>query len=312
MKKQLCALTLVCLLLLLFSGCARKKTEVLIPVSVRIQDGRYISIEYFKFYNGGYDFQYSKDHVLQKITVLGLNEQVTNELSVTADEEGRILSITSAEGFAGYEETFSWSTQGNLLTQTRVDSKGEHTLRREYNTAGQILSATLITPTGDNLIVYEYSEDGKPVSATHYNEETLMCKTEFTCLEDGRLETETLLDAKNQVRATAVYEYLEDGSARVTVTKKAYLVVDYINQGNGATTTVKPDDPASTVKDIVIVYTYDKAGFLLEEFHGEDNKQNMRYEYTYTTIYVDESTASRVFPMADTLPALGILDQLTV
>lgn len=322
MKKRMkmLALALVCLLLLGISGCSRKGTEVLIPVSMRFQDRQAKQLEEtleeesgedISRYSGGYDFQYDKNFVLQKITVVDRNEEITQELTVTADEKGRIHSFRSDSGnlaVTAIEESFLWTSKGNLLTHTRVDGKGEQVLHREYDSKNRILSAVLTAPGKENVLVYEYAEDGKLVSATHYSGETLMCKTEFTCLDDGRLATETLLDAKGEKNATASYEYLEDGSTRITVTKKALISHETIVRDDGSTVT---HSITPIIKDIVIVYTYDKAGFLIEEDHEYDDRSDMRYEYTYITVAVSKDEASRIFPLCKPLPALGILDQLT-
>lgn len=321
-KRTKClSIALVCLLLLGITGCAPKKTEVLIPVSMRFQDWMARHVEEsmeeatgqdVREYAGGYDFQYDENYVLQKITTIGRSEVPQREFAVTTDEEGRILFFQSTSGnhiVTPVQESFLWTSRGNLLTHTRVDSKGEKVLRREYDAKNRILSAALTAPGKEAALFYEYAEDGKLVSASHYSRDTLMCKTEFTCLEDGRLATETLLDAKGEKYATASYEYPEDGSTRVTVTQKTLVSTETIVNEYGSTVT-RPITP--TVRDIVTVYTYDKAGFLIEEFYGEDSRENMHYEYTYITVPAEKATDIRFFPVLETLSVMGILDQLTV
>ena len=225
----------------------------------------------------------------------------------TADEKGRILSFQSTDGsLASISESFLWTAMGNLLTHTRVDAKGEHVIHREYDTKNRVLTALLSKPGSEHVIVFEYSDDGRLKTAQHYDEETLLCITEYTYGEDGRLTKEILLDADQEVFSTAVYEYTADGFTKVTVTKQALI---------SSETTIYPDGSSHTtsippyIGEVTIVYTYDQAGFLIEEFYGENNKSNKRYQYTY--IAVSEKEANRVFPLCNTLPALGILDPLT-
>jgi len=318
-RRKLTALILVCLLLPGISGCARQREkEVLIPVSVRTHDYRSdLSNEQIKEatgedanrHAGGYDFVYNEDHVLQKIVGIDRNNKVTGEVAVTADEEGRIISLQSDSGdlpVTSVQETYTWTSMGNLLTHTRVDGKGEQVLHREYDTKNRILSVVLTAPGKENVIAYEYSKEGQLRVARHYDEEALLCRTEFSYGEDGRLTKETLLDTKDEVRATAVYEYTADGFTKVTVTRQALISSQptIYPDGSSHTTSIPP-----YIGEVTIVYTYDKAGFLIEEFHGEGNRNNLRYEYTY--IAVSEKNTSRVFPLCSMLPATGILDQLT-
>ena len=283
MKKQMkmLALTLVCLLLPGISGCAAEEFTIQVPTSLRI----YSRNEELGFI----EFQYDEKNFLQSFATIAPDGTKGQICSVTTDENGRILSSVNEQ--TGLHMRLTWSSKGNLLSHNQSNTKRDETISWEYNTAGNILSSTLTTEKGNETIFYEYAKDGMLLSAMHYSGETLTCRKEYTCLDDGRLETETLYDQKDRISATAVYEYPEDGSTQVTVTQKFYK--------------------GSQITERVIRYTYNTAGYLIEEFCAENESLNMRYEYTYITVSSKAGNIGKYLPIFDTLPTTGILDQMT-
>lgn len=273
--KKLCLFLLIVVLLLSVAGCGLGGKTLYLPEKIEV------------YFNGELDqtrtYQYGEDGFLTQI--VSTNGENSGVQAVTCDENGNVLStymeqLPEASLLFGLAYHYTYSTRGNLLSETwTINGQMQNQTNWEYNAKHQVTNAVHKDKLGNTVTYhYEYDKNGKLLAIRGFREDKLVSETTFQYDTNGRMIIESKCNDRGTEIAKVEYRY-EDGKT-VAVLAQAAI-------------------------DMVMTYTFDHAGNIVEINYGE-NGDNVRYVYTYKEVKVSKDSPRRSYTELQSLPATGL------
>lgn len=203
----------------------------------------------------------------------------------TYDEQNRILTESWFQNALKREETYSYDSDGKLIRQESwLGGKMLKHSIYSYNAVGQILSELVdyvSEESEDILTTYEYDGRGNLISKLSYYNDSLKTVFSYAYDANGNMVTE-LYVANGTVQRARAFSYDEKG---YLIREEVYASAIY--------------RPLQSLPVLVLTYTYDEQGNLLQEQsccleNGEETVTTTKWTYDDRGNMLSETAGSIV------------------